>query len=342
MRVKQEDIARIANVSQATVSRVLSGDERVEPEIRDRVKAIIKQENYQPDVRARNLRQKRTHLIGLVLKREPGVLKDDPFFAALVSQVVECLAGTPYHLCVDIAADSSKQAHIYDELLRTRRVDGLILVESESHDERLNRLEQDKFPFVLIGKAPKGTNITSIDNDNVEAAKMAAEHLIEQGYKNIAMLAGPRGLTVTEDRVAGYELALNDAKLPTTVIHADFGMNSARNAAIHLLNDKNRPDAILTMDDTMALGAVSAARELKVSIPNELGIMGFNDSAVCDLVDGGLSSVNLSIDKMVRWCIRQLVDGIEGEMPNVANTEVVPTFLRSRGSTERRAKVSVS
>jgi|GEM_PF-3378511 len=132
MRIRQSDIAKIANVSQATVSRVLSGDERVEDDIRQRVLVAIETHNYKPDVRARSLRTLQTHLIGLVVKRPHGALQGDPFYAQLISEILESLASTPYHLCVDMATTDSGQVAVYDELLRTRRVDGVLLVESEA------------------------------------------------------------------------------------------------------------------------------------------------------------------------------------------------------------------
>src|ERR1700709_2155594 len=124
MRVTQSDIARLAKVSQATVSRVLSGDDRVETLIRDRVLLTMREHNYRPDVRARSLRLRRTGLIGLVLKRPHGGLVDDPFFASLTSGIIDALSGTPNHLCLDMVTDEQSQEGVYDEMLRTRRVDG--------------------------------------------------------------------------------------------------------------------------------------------------------------------------------------------------------------------------
>lgn len=332
MRVTQQDIARLSEVSQATVSRVLAGDERVDAQIRDRVLGIMNSHNYQPDVRARSLRQRKTHLIGLVLKREVGTLQGDPFFAMLVAEVVDAMAGSPWHLCVDIATDSSRQHAIYDELLRTRRVDGLILVESEASDHRIRRLQHDQFPFVLIGNATDMPELHAIDNDNVMAAEIATRHLVEQGYKRIAFLGGPKSLTVTRDRETGYRQAVDNP----LVAYTEFGYHSARDKACEMFSAKDRPDAIVAMDDTMAMGVIQAAREHRLSVPDDLGVVGFNDSSLCDQIENGLTSVNLHIDNMVRWSIRRLLQVIEKQPITGKHQAMMGCELKVRGSSIRK------
>ncbi|WP_025225821.1 LacI family DNA-binding transcriptional regulator [Fimbriimonas ginsengisoli] len=331
MRVTQLDIAKQANVSQATVSRVLSGDDRVEASLRDRILAVIREHNYQPDVRARSLRLQRTGLIGLVLKRPHGGLADDPFFAALIAGIMDFLCGQPYHLCVDVVTDDASQEGIYDEMLRTRRVDGLILVESEGRDERIALLQRDKFPFVLIGN-PQNEAIASVDNDNVKAGEMATRHLLDGGYKRIGMLAGPQSLTVSEDRIAGYCRAMKSAELTVKVWHSSFGFEAARDEAIGILTQEHRPEALVVLDDFMAFGVVLAARSLGIRIPDDIALVGFNDSSLCNLIPGGLTSVSLGIEGIVERAVHKLLAIVEtGECPDPIR-DIVPCELCIRGS----------
>lgn len=330
MRVTQLDIAKLASVSQATVSRVLAGDDRVEENIRGRVLDVIRRHNYQPDVRARSLRLRRTGLIGLVLKRPAGGLSDDPFFAALTAGIMDFLCGKPYHLCVDVVTDDTSQEGIYDEMLRTRRVDGLILVEPEASDERINLLQRDKFPFVLIGN-PKNDRIYSVDNDNVHAGEIATEHLIRNGYRKIGFLAGPRDITVSDDRIEGYRRAVTAAELDTLVCHSKFGFEAAREAALNML-DRDRPDALVVLDDFMACGVVLAARQLNLKSPDDLGLVSFNDSSLCNLLDGGLTSVSLGIESIVQAAVCKLLQVIEDEFDEIQVREVIPCALKVRGS----------
>ena len=334
MRVTQQDIARIAKVSQATVSRVLAGDTRVEPETRERVLGAMATSNYRPDVRAQSLRQKRTHLVGLVLKRPEGGIKDDPFFSCLVSEITTFLSQTKYHLCLDVAKDANAQTAIYDSLLRTRRVDGLILVEPECEDRRLQRLHEDKFPFVVLGN-PLGAALHSIDNDNVLAARMATLHLLDNGFRSIGFLAGPKGVTVSDDRVTGYRMAMQERGEMDQVWHCDFGHHAAATKSIEILRQPIRPQAIISLDDFMATGVASAARQLDVKLPNDLAMVSFNDSSLCWLFEGGLTSVNMNFEQMMRTACERLIAIIEDGDSIEPSRVVISCELKVRGSSQR-------
>ena len=333
MRVTQQDIAKFAQVSQATVSRVLAGDGRVEPEIRDKVLEAIERHNYRPDVRARNLRKQSTGLIGLAVKRPHGGLDGDPFYTSLISEILDGLNGTPFHLCIETVPEGNSQWHVYDELLRSRRVDGLILVESEAHDERLVRLQQDRFPFVLIGN-PMGAKVWSIDNDNVYAGQIATQHLFESGYRHVGFLAGREGITVSDDRIEGYARIANQYEAQVSAYHSDFGLEAARETAMAALAGEGRPDALVVLDDFMAMGVVVAARRLGLRIPQDLGLVSFNDSNVCLMLEGGLSSVSLDIPRLVHTALETLLDVVSGE-PTEPKRVIVPCLLQVRGSSMR-------
>jgi len=334
MRVTQQDIAKIARVSQATVSRVLAGDSRVEPETRDRVLGAMAKSNYRPDVRAQSLRQKRTHLIGLVLKRPEGGIKDDPFFSCLISEITTFLSQTKYHLCLDIAKDAKAQTAIYDNLLRTRRVDGLILVEPECGDQRLQRLHEEGFPFVVLGN-PRGSALHSVDNDNVLASRMATLHLLDNGYRNIGFLAGPQGVTVSDDRVTGYRMAMRERGEMDQVWHSEFGFHAAAATASEILRQPIRPEAMVVLDDFMATGLSTTARQLGIRVPSDLALVSFNDSSLCWLFEGGLTSVNMNFELMMRTACERLIAIIEDESSFEPSRMVISCELKVRGSSRR-------
>lgn len=335
MRVTQRDIARLAKVSQATVSRVLSGDDRVETDIRDRVTRVIQEQNYQPDVRAQSLRNRRTGMIGLVIKRPQGGILNDPFYANLIASIVEQLAETEFHLCVDSAVDNEKHQSLYDEMLRSRRVDGLILVEPEVSDDRILKLQSDEFPFVLIGNPLHAAQVHSVDNDNVLASENLTRHLVEQGYQRIAFLGAKVGITVSDDRIAGYQRALRGVQAEHLIFHSDFGSDAARQTAREILASENRPDAIVVLDDFMALGVSAASREFKLTVPHDLGIASFNDSTLCDVINGGLTSVNLNIPEIVRLSIDRLLDIINENTISGPRRILVPSSLSIRNSSKK-------
>jgi DNA-binding LacI/PurR family transcriptional regulator len=336
MRVTQQDIARMARVSQATVSRVLAGDARVESHLRLRVLEAMEKKKYFADSRARSLRSRQAHLIGLVLKRPQGGLKDDPFFSRLISEITSCLSGTPYHLCIDIATSAEAQTELYEELLRTRRVDGLLVVEPEASDPRMAQLQKDQFPFVVIGN-PGSVQVDSVDNDNVLAGRMAALHLVEGGFRSVGFLAGPKGVHVSDDRLMGYSLAMREHHLAEQVYHSDFGIGGAEERALAILGSADRPRALVVLDDFMAMGVSMAARMLGLKIPEDLALVSFNDTSLCQAVEGGLTSVNLKVEQIVSQALSILTDRIENGGPETVRS-IVPCELKVRKSSQSAAR----
>lgn len=334
MRVTQQDIARMAKVSQATVSRVLSGDARVEPALRERVLEAMQEQNYYIDSRARSLRSRQALLIGLVLKRPAGGLNEDPFFARLISEITEVLSGTEFHLCVDIAHTSQEQTDIYEELLRTRRVDGLIVVEPELSDQRMAQLVKDRFPFVVIGN-PGAVRVASVDNDNVLAGRMAALHLLDNGFHNIGFLAGPRGVQVTDDRLTGYSFAMRERSEIEAIWHSDFGLQAAEKVAFEILSAPVRPRALVVLDDFMAVGVKMAAQRLNLRIPEDLALVSFNNTSLCAFFEGGLTSVDLKVDQIVAQACRALISQIREPDHSEVIRRIVPCELVVRHSSQR-------
>jgi len=331
----QNQIAKLSRVSQATVSRVLRGDPRVNEDLRQRVLAVIEKHGYVPDARAQSLRSQRTGILGLVVHRSPRRLASDPFFSALIASIIEFAGKAGYHLCVDAARAVQSRRAIYEELLRTRRVDGLILVESQTQDERMPRLLHEGFPFVLIGRYEPIDAVYSVDNDNIGAGKMATRHLLHKGHRRIAYLSGPRGVFVCEDRHTGYRSALKEAGLEYSselVAWGDFSEEHGYRAMSRLLSLPNPPTAVVAVDDLVAIGALRAAKERGVGIPQELAIVGFNDSPFCQYVEPPLSSVAVDIRTLAQMATDVLIKLIEErEVPQ--RRYIVPCHLVERKTT---------
>jgi DNA-binding LacI/PurR family transcriptional regulator len=220
-------------------------------------------------------------------------------------------------------------------MLRTRRVDGLILVESEAADDRILKLQRDRFPFVLIGNPLHAAEVHSIDNDNVLASELLTRHLIKQGYSRIAFLGAKTGITVSDDRITGYQRALRGVQDDHLIFHSDFGSEAALATAREILSSENRPDAIVVLDDFMALGVSAASREWKLTVPRDLGIASFNDSSLCDVIGSGLTSVNLNIPEIIRAAVGRLLDIVSERPVDAARRIIIPTKLTVRHSSRR-------
>ncbi len=331
----QREIARMSRVSQATVSRVLNNDPRVNEEARERVLAIVQEQDYAPNFQAQSLRVQRSGTLGLVVHRAPDALSQDPFFSPLVVAILQISNERGYHLCVDTARTMRSQRTIHEELLRTRRVDGLILVESRDFDERIARLVAGGFPFVLIGRYGDGTRVLSVDNDNVAAGRMVTEKLLADGHKHIAYIGGPLGVNVSEDRKTGYKAALSAAGLPgdnRLIVHGDFSSEGGQIAMRRLLANVPEVDAVIAVDDLTAAGAMRLARNRGVSVPEQIAFVGFNDSTFCSHLDTPLSSVCINIGELARQATNMLIDLIE-QQPVDNHRRIVDSRLIERLST---------
>lgn len=333
--LKQSEIARLAGVSQATVSRVLNNDPQVNEEMRQRVLAVVETLGYFPDARAQSLRAQRTYLLGLVIHRAPEALTYDPFFSALMGSIIQQAGRHGYHLCVDTARTPRSQRAIYEELLRTRRVDGLILVESETRDQRIVRLTEQGFPFVLLGRYDPPDAVCSVDNDNVGAGQMVTEYLLQKGHRRIAYLGGASVLTVTRDRLQGYRNALERNSIPydpQLVFFTESSLRGGQSAMEALLSLSPRPTAVVAMDDLIAVGAMRTAQKHGVRIPQEMAFVGFNDTPLCEMVEPTLTSVAIDIPNLARVATERLIALIEGR-PVEPKRQIVPARLMEREST---------
>lgn len=337
MRITQHDIARKAGVSQSTVSRVLSGDRKVDPSLRHRVRQALEAENYHPNVRAAGLRKRTSGQVGLVLKRPQGSLVDDPFISLLISALTDVLNRRKYLLCVDVASSAEEQAVIYEQLLRSDRVDGVVLLEPEAGDPRFARLLEDSFPFVVIGD-PGEVAAPAVDNDNDGAAYLAARHLIEAGCEEVGMLAGPQGVRFSDDRVRGYVRAVREAGQAPRVWHSDFGLHAAGAEASRALDGSRRPDGLVVLDDIMAVGAAREASRRGLRMPADLAMVAFNNSSFCELVEGGLTSIDLNIETVIRTAADQLLDILMEKKTCQRSRSLIPCSLVVRGSSLREAR----
>lgn len=328
----QKKIAELAQVSQPTVSRVLCGDAGVDPQSRARIMEIVEKRGYQPHAQARGLRTQRSDTIGLAVRRTRKDFAKDPFYAELITAVMDRTAMQGYHLSVSASRSADGERLFYDSLFASNRVDGLIILESLEHDERIERLREHEFPFVLIGRYDGSTDICSVNNDNVGGAAMVVEHLLQRGRTRIGYVSGPRDLTVSQDRLLGYRRALQDAGIRyerELVVEADFGEQGGRSAAMRLLEEK--PDAIVAIDDLIGLGALASIRESGLRVPEDVAMVGFNDSLFCPHTDPPLSSVRVNVNEIGATAADILIQHIEH--PDTPPVQVlVPCELVVRAS----------
>ena len=311
-RVTLKTIAELADVHVSTVSRALNPDEadKVHPETLRRVRAFADELGYEPHPWARSLRTRRSMLIGLLVPRLiDGVL-------ALMFEAAEDRARAHGYQAVTTSTRDlpDEQARLV-AALRERRVDGLILATTVTDDPLLDQLADDEVPFVLMNRTSDAH--LGVAGDDVRGGRLATEHLLEQGHTRIAMVSGPRNVSTAVDRTAGYREALTARGLPTDdlVVWSSFVAEDAHRDVAPLLDRSDRPSAVVAVNDATALGVLAAARDRGLRIPEDLAVVGYNDSPIAGMLPVPLSSVHIPLERMGALAVDLLVARLRGEAP---------------------------
>ncbi len=332
-----EEVAHLAGVSRATVSRVVNGSPRVSPEVRADVQAAIERLGYVPNRAARSLVTRRSDSIAVVITEPTGRLFSDPFFPRLLRGISSELAARDRQLILlmpETAADEARTA----DYLTAGHVDGAVLVSLHEEDPLPARLAASVIPSVLVGRPLKGTEVSYVDVDNRQGAHSAVAHLISGGRRVVATITGPQDMAAGTDRLAGYRDALVEAGLESDaalVATGDFGQDSGAAAMTQLLAARPDIDGVFAASDLMAVGALSVLAAAGRRVPADVAVVGFDDSPVATSTTPRLTSVRQPIEAMGREVARLLVDAVDASDP-VPRRVILATELVRRASSAGR------
>jgi DNA-binding LacI/PurR family transcriptional regulator len=328
-----EVVARAAGVSRATVSRVVNGGDRVDPQTRRTVERAIERLGYSPNRAARSLVTRRSDSIALVIPETTTRLFGDPFFPRLVRGISEVLSARDLQLVL-LAPQSRADEDRLRRYLTTGHVDGVLLVSLHDDDPLPGYLVGAGIPVVVGGRPPAGMPISYVDMDNVNGARAAVEHLVATGRRHIATVSGPRDMAVAADRLRGYREALAAAGIAPDAaleVRADFDQDLAHQRVAQLLRDNPQIDAIFAASDLMALGVLQALRAAGRAVPADVAVVGFDDSAIAVAAEPPLSSVSQPIEEMGREMTRLLLDSLAPK-GRIARRLILSTQLVVRAS----------
>jgi LacI family transcriptional regulator len=305
------DIAAEANVSVATVSRVLNGRDHVAPETRQRISRIVRERGYSVNRSARSLQFGRTGLVGLLVP-----LVHPNYFSTIVAGVTEALNDH------DLRAILSPTEHKHDrevtllDRLMHGMADGALVVLPEESSAELERLLDSDYSFVVIDpRLPLDDRIPAVSAANTSGADQVTRHLLELGHRRIAAITGPRDWLATEERRRGYHAALASAGIlpdPALEIEADFEIAGAARATQALLDRPDPPTAIFAFNDNLAIGTIQAVHARGLRVPEDLSVAGFDDSEHASLITPALTTVRQPLAEMGRTAVnllRRLIDG---------------------------------
>jgi DNA-binding LacI/PurR family transcriptional regulator len=328
-----DEVALLAGVSRATVSRVVNDSPRVSPEAREAVLAAVAELRYVPNRMARSLVTRRTDTIALVLNEPNTQVFSDPFFASIVRGVSATLADTDLNLVLLTAQDEREQEKV-GRYARQGHVDGVILMSVHSNDPLPDILAAAGVPLVLCGRPFDDREVAFVDADNRGGAVAATEHLIGTGRRRIATITGPLDMIAGVDRFAGYESALGAAGhrlRPELVAEGDFTEGGGMRAMEQLLARSPDLDAVFVASDPMAVGALRALRAAGRRVPEDVAVIGFDDAAVAERCDPPLTTIAQPLADMTPLLTELLLRQIDG-VGGAAESRICRTHLVRRAS----------
>ncbi len=302
------DVARLAGVSKKTVSRVINASPLLTPETRARVQKVIDELGYVPNPQARALALRRNFLIGLI--------HDNPnaqMVLGVQEGILEAIRSTPYALVVrPVDRGSATMIEDVRTFIEQQRLSGVLFLPPISEREELAAICRELgCGFVRMGSALLDSPAHSVASNDREAVEGAVTYLIDQGHRAIGLITGPSGFRSAAERQAGFEAAMAKAGIvhPVTMrASGDYRFESGRAAAERLLDTHPQPTAIFASNDEMAAGALHAARERGMRVPDDLSILGFDDTAISAHIWPPLSTVRWPIVSMARAAAMKLID----------------------------------
>jgi LacI family transcriptional regulator len=309
-----KDIARVANVSHTTVSRALNNKSRIKNETKEKILAIAKELNYQPNFIARSLVIKKTKTLGLVITNIAN-----PFYTELAQGIETTVRGLGYNIIFcSTHSDLSTEKH-YIDMLRSKGVDGIIFSSAHMDDPNILALAEEAFPIVLVNRRTYHPivreKIDYVGIDNILGGFLAVEHLIRLGHQRIGVIGGSSESSVGFERLEGGKSALSTYGLEVMgdyFLEGDFLKGSGYQGGKKFLKMSEPPTGIFATNDYMALGAYQAIVEEGIKVPEEIALVGFNDIEFTSMKGIELTTIGQKKYEMGTLAVKTLVERIEG------------------------------
>lgn len=330
------DVARAANVSASTVSRVLSDHPRISAETRQRVMEAVEALGYRPHSAARSLANSASRTIGLILNAEADQFIRNPFFIGAMAGISQLAQAYDYNVMFAFNPKEKEELEIATRFVSSRAVDGIILFTSRTRDKCIQYLLKQKCPFSVIGRPDNVGGILWVDNDNFQATYQAADLLIGRGHRHIAFIGGPEDLNMTKDRYDGYRRALAVHGLHPVPAHVftdgafteSYGGACMRTMLDHSDPNTPQPTAVITADDLQAIGVLQALRERG---RHDIAVIGFNNTGLGIYQQPALASIDVNAGQLGYHAARLLINTLEQNgIPE--DHVIVPTQLVERES----------
>lgn len=318
-------IANLLGISTSTVSRAFRNTHDVKDETKKRVLELADELNFRPNPNASALASGSTKTIGVIL---PSV--QNYYFSTVISGIQEEAFNQGYNVVLYISNDCFEEEKRLLKKISLFSIDGILMALSSDSENtgHLENLISKEFPVVFFDRVPEGIKASRVMQDDFQGAYQATEHLINNGYRRIAHISGPKDLKFSQNRLDGYRQAMLDNGLEiddNLILFSRFSRESGYEDTLHLLDSQTRPDAIFAVNDSKAIGSILALKEKKIRVGDEIGVIGFTNDPVGEIIEPKLTTIEEPAFEIGRESCRLLIRHIKSK-----NFEVRDIVLANR------------
>ncbi|MCP1181710.1 LacI family DNA-binding transcriptional regulator [Paenibacillus sp. 1781tsa1] len=319
------DIAREAGVSIATVSQVINGKGKISEKRRAEIMEIMERLHYQPSAIAAALTGKQTYTLGLLV---PDI--SNPYFAELARAVEDRSRQLGYSVVICSTDNKDERVERYLNLLQQKRVDGMMIGTGIDNADILSPLLQQSIPVALIARHMPTLSVHTVTIDDILGGALAAEHLLELGHTRVAVLSEPSKVSSSQERVRGFREALIKAGYtlePTQIRESAADLSSAKKEALLLLGENDHPTGLFCCNDIQAIGALQAAKELGLRVPEDVSIIGFDNTILASVTSPPLTTVAQPIEELGHRAVDLLIEELKDEQKEPQKIVLKPELV---------------
>ncbi len=331
-QVTAQDVARTLGVSQSTISRAFSMTASISQEMKLRVIKAANKLGYQPNVIARSLITRQTNMVAIVMDNLV-----DPFYPVMLDELVQQVQTAGFQTLLFVPSAGQKVDDIIPNLLQYQ-VDAIILTSATISSAMARICAARDTPVVSFNRYVPGLKIHAVSSDNVAGGRQVADYLVAAGHERFAFVSAQRDATTNRDRRSGFVSRLKQLKIDACVQEegGEFSYEAGYTAAKRLLRQASRPDALFFASDVMAFGGIDAAREIGLSVPGEVSIVGYDDVPLAALPSYGLTTIRQPVREMAQAAMEILGLADERSDRSTPEIRIIKGTLITRSSTRDR------
>lgn len=333
-----KDVAKKAGVAPSTVSRVINDSSRISEETKFKVRKIMDEIGYHPNINARNLVKQRSHNLGLVIPYSTEEAFADPFYSEILRGIGVLAHSKGFNLLLLTSNGEDEEKETVLDAVKGKQIDGVLLLRSKKADQLIDELNKIKFPFVIVGRPEAEDKYYWVNNDNIGASERVVDYLIKNGHRNIAMIVGDENYIMNEDRLQGYKNSFqkNNLKINEDLIvqSKKIDYHNVYMLCQKMIKDHPEITAFYGMSDTMAYTIMQAMNDMQMKIPEDISIVGFNNNPMSKIVSPPLTTVDINIYLLGNKATELLIGVINGQIKKYEHT-IVPANIIERDSCKK-------